>query len=300
MSLGTQEAQGFEDTLVAAGAVAITYESLADEVVLEPAPGTLPMWNSISLLALFPVNADMAGLNASLRALDSDIHKRLEVDFIAEEDWHQRLANHTVRAKFGDKLWLMPKSEHGKPLPGSQNGNAGDAEARALYLEPGLAFGSGSHPTTRMCLDWIARHTRQNHQVLDFGCGSGILAIAAALFGASVVAVDHDPQALMATRENAEFNGVSDRITTLSPDQWQKAQAQLVGEFDVVAANILAGPIVDLASTFCSMLRGAGDMVLSGILDQQAQQVMDAFPQVTFRPVISEEEWICLTGQLRG
>lgn len=300
MSLGTQEAQGFEDALVAAGAVAITYESLADEVVLEPAPGAIPMWNSISLHALFPVNADMAGLNDVLRALDSDIHQRLNVDFIAEEDWHRRLANHTVRAEFGNKLWLLPKSEHGRPVPQPQNGGSGDTAARALYLEPGLAFGSGSHPTTRMCLDWIARNTRSGHQVLDFGCGSGILAIAAGLFGASVVAVDHDPQALMATRENAEFNGVSERIATLSLEQWQDAQTQRAGDFDVVVANILAGPIVELAPTFCGVLRAAGDIVLSGILDQQAQHVIDAYPKVAFRPLAKEEDWVCLTGCLAG
>lgn len=300
LSLGTQEAQGFEDALVAAGAAAITYESLADEVVLEPAPGAIPMWNSISLHALFPVNADMAGLNDVLRALDSDIHQRLNVDFIAEEDWHRRLANHTVRAEFGNKLWLLPKSEHGRPVPQPQNGGSGDTDARALYLEPGLAFGSGSHPTTRMCLDWIARNTRSGHQVLDFGCGSGILAIAAGLFGASVVAVDHDPQALMATRENAEFNGVSERIATLSLEQWQEAQAQRAGDFDVVVANILAGPIVELAPTFCGVLRAAGDIVLSGILDQQAQHVIDAYPQVAFRPLAKEEDWVCLTGRLAG
>lgn len=300
VSLGTQEAQGFEDTLVAAGAVAITYESLADEVVLEPAPGAIPMWDSISLLALFPVGADMAGLNEALRALDSNIHQRLDVDFIAEEDWHRRLANHTVRAEFGSKLWLLPKSEHGTPVPQSLNGDSGDTAARALYLEPGLAFGSGSHPTTRMCLDWIARNTRSDLQVLDFGCGSGILAIAAGLFGASVVAVDHDPQALIATRENAEFNGVSERITTLSLEQWQDSQAQRTGDFDVIVANILAGPIAELAPTFCSVLGDAGDIVLSGILEEQAQQVMDAYPQVVFAPVTKEEEWVCLSGRLKG
>lgn len=298
LSLGTQEAQGFEDALVAAGAVAITYESLADEVVLEPAPGAIPMWQSISLLALFPVDAGMAGLNDALRGLDSNIHERLQVDFIAEEDWHRRLANHTVRAEFGDKLWLLPKSELGNEIPQSRNSTSGGGQARALYLDPGLAFGSGSHPTTRMCLEYISRSAREGHQVLDFGCGSGILAIAAALFGASVVAVDHDPQALIATRENAEFNGVSEYIETLSLAQWQDRQSAFLGQFDIVVANILADPITDLGPTFCSVICPGGDMVLSGILDRQAQQVMDAYPQVAFDPMTLEDEWVCLTGRL--
>ncbi len=300
VSLDASEIESFETALIAADAVAVTYESSADEVVLEPAPGAIPMWQQISLLGLFPVSADITGLNDALRALDPNIHQRLGVDFIAEEDWHQRLANHTVRAEFGSRLWLLPKTEYGKDVNPTADANAGRAEIKALYLEPGLAFGSGSHPTTRLCLDWIARRTETGHQTLDFGCGSGILAIAAALLGATVVAVDHDPQALIATRENAEFNGVGDRIKTLSLDQWEQAQAQYTGYFDAIVANILAGPIVDLAPTFCRALRPDGTIALSGILDQQAGQVMDAYSSIAFEPVAKEEEWVCLVGGLRN
>lgn len=297
IALDTAEAAAFEAAMVTHGAAAVTFESQADEVVLEPAPGTIPMWQSINLLALFSLDTDISGLNNALRALDSNVHQRLDVAFIADEDWQQRLANHTVRAEFGGRLWVLPKSESMR-VDGSLGGvseNANDAGS-VLYLEPGLAFGSGSHPTTRMCLEWIASHVQPQQQVLDFGCGSGILAIAAALLGAKVVAVDHDDQALLATRENAEFNGVGQHIEVLSLVQWQDRSANWNSHFDVVVANILAAPIMDLASTFCRHLQPAGDLVLSGILQQQADEVCQAFTGIAFAPKITEEDWVCLTG----
>lgn len=294
VALHTQEAQAFEDVLVNAGAVAITYESHADEVVLEPAPGAIPMWQQISLVALFSVDTNLAGLNESLRALDPQVHERLEIDFIAEEDWQRRLSNHTVRAQFGGKLWLLPKSEQNSATASQHQTPA----TKALYLEPGLAFGSGSHPTTRMCLEWLAQHTKAQQRVLDFGSGSGILAIAAALLGATVVAVDHDPQALVATRENAEFNGVGDRVQTLSLEQWQEQKDGYNEHFDVVVANILAAPIIELRPTFCDILRPGGELVLSGILQSQAAQVLDAYSEVAFGSPSFEAEWACLSGRL--
>ena len=294
VALHTQDAQAFEDALVNAGAVAITYESHADEVVLEPAPGAIPMWQQISLVALFSVDTNLAGLNESLRALDPQVHERLDIDFIAEEDWQRRLSNHTVRAQFGGKLWLLPKSEQNSATVSQYQTPA----TKALYLEPGLAFGSGSHPTTRMCLEWLAQHTKAQQSVLDFGCGSGILAIAAALLGATVVAVDHDPQALLATRENAEFNGVGDRVQTLSLEQWQAQKDEYKDHFDVVVANILAAPIIELEPTFCDILQPGGELVLSGILQSQAPQVMDAYPRVAFESPSLETEWACLSGRL--
>jgi len=243
---------------------------------------------------LFSVDTNLAVLNESLRALDPQVHERLEIDFIAEEDWQRRLSNHTVRAQFGGKLWLLPKSEQNSATASQQQTPA----TKALYLEPGLAFGSGSHPTTRMCLEWLAQHTKAQQSVLDFGCGSGILAIAAALLGATVVAVDHDPQALLATRENAEFNAIGDRVQTLSLEQWQAQKDEYKDHFDVVVANILAAPIIELEPTFCDILQPGGELVLSGILQSQAPQVMDAYPRVAFESPSLEAEWACLSGRL--
>jgi ribosomal protein L11 methyltransferase len=293
LALGTQEAAEFETVLQAHGAVAITYESQADEVVLEPKPGEIPLWQHINLVALFSIDTNISGLNEALRVLDAEVHERLDVAFVAEEDWQQRLANHTVSAEFGGRLLLLPKIE------AVAQRVVAKAEKAALYLEPGLAFGSGSHPTTRMCLEWLASHIKADQIVLDFGCGSGILAIGAALLGARVIAVDHDDQAITATRENAQFNGVSEQIQTLTLVDWGRDRSWQASEhFDVVVANILAAPLIDLAPTFSRSLRQGGSLVLAGILDHQASQVMQAYPGVKFGPTVAEDEWVCLAGTL--
>ena len=293
LALGTQEAAEFETVLQAHGAVAITYESQADEVVLEPKPGEIPLWQHINLVALFSIDTNISGLNEALRVLDAEVHERLDVAFVAEEDWQQRLANHTVSAEFGGRLLLLPKIE------AVAQRVVAKAEKAALYLEPGLAFGSGSHPTTRMCLEWLASHIKADQVVLDFGCGSGILAIGAALLGARVIAVDHDDQAITATRENAQFNGVSEQIQTLPLVDWGRDGSWQASEhFDVVVANILAAPLIDLAPTFSRSLRRGGSLVLAGILDHQASQVMQAYPGVKFGPTVAEDEWVCLAGTL--
>lgn len=293
LALGTQEAAEFETVLQAHGAVAISYESQADEVVLEPKPGEIPLWQHINLVALFSIDTNISGLNEALRVLDAEVHERLDVAFVAEDDWQQRLANHTVSAEFGGRLLLLPKIEAAAWRVVAK------AEKAALYLEPGLAFGSGSHPTTRMCLEWLASHIKADQVVLDFGCGSGILAIGAALLGAKVIAVDHDDQAITATRENAQFNGVSEQIETLTLVDWGRDRSWKASEhFDVVVANILASSLIDLAPTFSRILRKGGSLVLAGVLDHQAAQVMLAYPGVKFGPTVAEDEWVCLAGTL--
>jgi ribosomal protein L11 methyltransferase len=150
-----------------------------------------------------------------------------------------------------------------------------------------------------MCLEWLASHIKADQIVLDFGCGSGILAIGAALLGARVIAVDHDDQAITATRENAQFNGVSKQIQTLTLVDWGRDRSWQASEhFDVVVANILAAPLIDLAPTFSRSLRQGGSLVLAGILDHQASQVMQAYPGVKFGPTVAEDEWVCLAGTL--
>ena len=288
-----------EELLLQAGASAVTLESLADEVVLEPDPGAIPLWSSIRLKALFPLDTDIPALREALMSIDADIHQRLEVDFVGEEDWQLRMLNHAVNAQFGGRLRLQPKS---------LEGDAADAASVVgnnqtyLYLEPGLAFGSGSHPTTRMCLEWIASHPKPQQRVMDFGCGSGILAIGAALLGAEVVAVDHDDQAVLATNENAEFNNIAANVETLSLAQWQQLpeleRAKFEASFDVLVANILAAPLISLADEFVGLLAPGGRLVLSGVLAEQADDVMAAYPGIQFETPIIEEQWACLVGVL--
>ena len=285
-----------EELLLQAGASAVTLESLADEVVLEPDPGAVPLWSSIRLKALFPLDTDVPSLRKVLTQIDPNIHQHLEVDFIGEEDWQLRMLNHAVNAQFGGRLWLQPKSLEGNGLARLDN------DQIYLFLEPGLAFGSGSHPTTRMCLEWIASHLKPGQRVMDFGCGSGILAIGAALLGGDVVAVDHDDQAVLATDENAQFNNVGDKIAALSLRQWQQQpeskRAEYLGSFDLLAANILAAPLISLADEFVSLLSPKGHLVLSGVLAEQADEVMAAYPSMQFAEPIIEEQWACLVGTL--
>ena len=288
-----------EELLLQAGASAVTLESLADEVVLEPDPGAIPLWSSIRLKALFPLDTDIPALREALMSIDADIHQRLEVDFVGEEDWQLRMLNHAVNAQFGGRLRLQPNSFEGDAADAaSVVGN----NQTYLYLEPGLAFGSGSHPTTRMCLEWIASHPKPQQRVMDFGCGSGILAIGAALLGAEVVAVDHDDQAVLATNENAEFNNIAANVETLSLAQWQQLpeleRAKFEASFDVLVANILAAPLISLADEFVGLLAPGGRLVLSGVLAEQADDVMAAYPGIQFETPIIEEQWACLVGVL--
>jgi len=276
-----------EDALQACGALSLTLLSDADEPVLEPAPGATPLWSSVRVQALFDLHTDMAQLRRTLTSAGL-LTTPLAVDFVQPEDWQASARNHAVNEVFAERLWVLPKDAAIKPRPGVVE----------LRLEPGLAFGSGSHPTTRLCLRWLAKHLTAGQRVLDFGCGSGILAIAAVLLGARVVAVDHDPQALVATRENAAYNGISgSALSVLSLEAWR--QQRPADQFDVVVANILAGPLQTLAEDFEDVLVDGGALVLSGILQTQADEVAASYRATAFAPVEIEAGWVCLHGTRR-
>jgi len=184
--------------------------------------------------------------------------------------------------RFGRRLWICPG---GQPAP--------DPDAAVLQLDPGLAFGTGTHPTTALCLEWLDAADLAGRQVLDYGCGSGVLALAALRLGAATAcAVDIDPQALLATRENAVRNGLQSRLTVLP------ASALDGGERDVVLANILAGPLVDLAPTLARHARPGGRIVLAGMLDDQAEGVADAYrPWFHMRMFAKRDGWTVLDGR---
>ena len=272
-----------ESALTAAGALAITLVSDAQEPVLEPAPGETPLWSSVRVQGLFSLDTDIAALRQRLADLAADVN--IDVRFINSDTDQVSHTNHAVNQVFAGRLWLLPK----------------DATAEAsgdlvqLRLEPGLAFGSGSHPTTRLCLEWLAEHVQPGQRVLDFGCGSGVLGIAAALLGATVTAVDHDDQAVMASRDNAAYNGLSSSQFQVMPLTAWRAQ-EYVRYFDVVVANILAAPLKSLAAQFEQVLAASGALVLSGVLEEQAVEVMDSYLEISFAPARSQEGWVCLTG----
>ncbi len=273
-----------EDLLLASGAVAITLVSDQHEPVLEPNPGETPLWDVIRLHALFEADTDISPLLEVL----GDRKFSWEVQYIGAQDWQQHARTFAVDRVFADPLRLRP------PLAADEIAPPSPAHGATLYLEPGLAFGSGSHPTTRLCLTWLAENVRPGMQVLDFGCGSGILAIAAVLLGAQCDAVDHDDQAVLATRENADMNAVAaGQLEVCNLAQWQTRK---VRQYDVVVANILAGPLISLAGEFQSVMGTGAAIVLSGVLAEQAEEVMAAYPHIQFDPPMVEDGWACLHG----
>jgi len=273
-----------ESILFECGAISLSLVGDTDEPVLEPAPGELPLWSSIRMRALFPLSVDIQALKATL-ASEPSIAGGMEIQFVGERDWQAQARRFAVDRVFAGRLRLRPPThliEEDDPYVN-------------LYLEPGLAFGSGAHATTAMCLTWLAAHIVPDLRVLDFGCGSGVLGIAAALLGAQVIAVDYDQQALQATRENADRNGCLSGMDILSLEAWQAAP---VGDNDVVVANILAGPLVHMAQGLCEVLRPGGWIVLSGILESQVDEVTTAYAgTVKFTAPLIKEGWVCLLGR---
>jgi len=250
-----------EAALAAAGAVSVTLLDAADEPVLEPAPGETPLWAQIRVTGLFDGAADADALRATLdAALDGGGALRIEP--LQDQVWERAWLEHFRPMRFGRRLWVIPGGQTAELA-------AGDV---AVELDPGLAFGTGTHATTALCLDWLDSLDLAGRRVIDVGCGSGILAIAALKLGAAgAVAIDHDPQALLATRENAARNGVADRLTVLGSDAPPPAPA------DVVVANILAGTLIELAPQIEAMVRPGGLLALSGILAEQVDDVAAAY-----------------------
>jgi ribosomal protein L11 methyltransferase len=238
-----------EALLELAGAMSIAFSDAADTPILEPAPGTTPLWPAIVVRALFADGADPAAIVALVGPLAEAEPMLARVD---DADIEARARSPIVPVQIGPRLTVVPAES----LP--------DADDRALGLHMGLAFGTGSHPTTRLCLEWIERELEPGIDVLDYGSGSGILALAALRLGAAhATAIDTEPQALAATRRNAELNGLLDLVTIGSPE------ALPASGFDLVVANILARPLIELAETFAAHQPAGGRIVLSGVLDSQ-------------------------------
>ncbi|MEQ8482815.1 MAG: 50S ribosomal protein L11 methyltransferase [Pseudomonadales bacterium] len=294
VAVGRDQVDRADAVLQAGGAHAVSLSAAGEEVLLEPLPGQQPLWHQVRLEALLEPDADLSALRAELAPLGARL---VDVQFVAPEDWQQRWRAHAVRACFGGRLWVLPRDEPFAPPAGGKAGAAGSAVA-VLRLDPGLAFGSGSHPTTRLCLAGLAAQPLAGRDVLDFGCGSGILALAACLLGARrVVAVDHDPQALLATRDNAAYNDIDERTLTVLTPEALLGPDQPLWQFDVVVANILARPLIDLAPALCAVTAPGGLLMLSGLLAEQADMVRAAYPEVRFDAPAHEEEWIRLDGR---
>ncbi|HID46929.1 MAG TPA: 50S ribosomal protein L11 methyltransferase [Chromatiaceae bacterium] len=264
------------------GALSITLVDARDEPMLEPPPGTTPLWNQTRVTALFEGDTNADDLRARIdQTLVSDNSRELQLDVLEDQAWERAWLDHFQPMQFGRHLWICPT---GKQVSASG--------ATIIQLDPGLAFGTGTHPTTDLCLQWLDSAKIQDQTVIDFGCGSGILAIAALKLGAThAIAMDHDPQALIATTNNARQNGVADRLETCTPDTFDPEPA------DVVLANILANVLIELAEQIEPLVKPGGRLVLSGILAHQAEDVMRAYtPRISFLPPTRLEDWVRLDG----
>lgn len=253
-----------EDLLLAAGALTVTLRDAADQPLLEPKPGEMPLWDQSIVVCLFDINADRLLIEAAIsNELNYTEQQSVHYERIADRDWVRAWMDDFHPMQFGDKLWVVPS--HREPV---------DAKAVNMVLDPGLAFGTGTHPTTAMCLRWLDKQNLGSQILLDFGCGSGILAIAGLLLGASKAFVtDIDPQAIEATHNNAQQNKVNDNIIVLptgaKPDQ----------HIDVLVANILAGPLLELAPVFSELCPSNSKLALSGILREQAEGIVTCYEQ---------------------
>lgn len=280
-------ADQLEDLLMEMGADAVSMEDAADQPIFEPDPGTTPLWSDTRVTGLFDADQDIDRICADIRdAWHQQTQQELaeiDVTLVEDKDWERAWMDDFTPLRFGRRLWIVP-SWHEAPDPESAN----------LLLDPGLAFGTGTHPTTALCLEWLDGAEVEGRQVIDYGCGSGILALAALLLGANhAIGVDTDAQALEASRENAHRNRVEDaRLDLYLPGDNPDTRA------DILLANILAGPLVELASTLAAKVNPGGHLVLSGILAQQAREVMAAYePWFIMDEPEQREEWIRLTGR---
>ncbi len=260
VDIGRSDPGPFEDALFAAGATSVTLQDSADDPILEPAPGATPLWPTVTVKALFDSNANADAISAILSEQVGAVPHRFER--IEDRLWEREWLKDFKPMQFGKRLWVCPG---GMEPPASSLPIADNRSPPVLiHLDPGLAFGTGTHPTTALCLEWLDGADLSGKRIIDYGCGSGILAIAALKLGArSAIAMDIDEQALIASRNNAERNEVNDRLTVQSV-------STVLPESDLVLANILAGPLNELAPRLASLVRTDGRLVLSGILKEQA------------------------------
>jgi len=282
LAITPDQAGALEDQLLELGAVSVTFMDAEDQPIFEPDLGTTPLWSHTHLLALFESDTDAEALLAHLRLLRGGELPEHQVERIEDQDWERSWMDNFQPMRFGRRLWIVP-SWHAAPEP----------EAVNLLLDPGLAFGTGTHPTTALCLEWLDGQELAGSSVLDFGCGSGILAIAALLLGAAhAVGTDIDPQALEASRDNASRNAIDPARFPLHLPGDLPAQPA-----DVVVANILAGPLVQLAPTITALVRPGGRLALSGILAEQAEEVRAAYGDAfDLDPTAEKDGWVRISG----
>lgn len=277
-------AERVADVLSECGALAVSFFDAGNEPLFEPPLGTTPVWSRTQVVGLFEQDIDLARIRGDLeKCFGASQFRDWAEEEVGDRPWERVWLEHFQPTRFGRRLWICPSGF-----------TIDEADAIVLCLDPGLAFGTGTHPTTALCLEWLDAADLQGKIVVDYGCGSGILAVAAALLGAKRVwAVDIDPQALVAVEENARKNAVQDRIEIASPSELPRFES------DLLMANILANPLVDLADELGARLRIGGTLLLSGILAAQLDTVANAYRRagVEMGSATVREDWVRLVGK---
>ena len=282
MNLDSLQADQVEQVFARHGAQSVTLSDAGDNPVLEPAPGDTPLWADTKISGLFSAEVDLKALQEDLlHAFGLDRLPEAEIESLEDCAWEREWLKDFRPMRFGERLWVSPLH-----IPVAQQ------DAIVVRLDPGLAFGTGTHETTALCLEWIERQDLHGKRVLDIGCGSGILSIAALLLGAkSAHAVDIDPQAITASKQNATVNGVIERLE-LSTDA-----RDFAGEYDIVVANILAGTLIGMAGDLSKRTMHGGLLALSGILSGQIDDVCSAFVHwITLDPAVQRNNWARISG----
>ena len=275
-----------EDWFFAQGALAVSLEDNADEPLLEPGPGETPVWQNVKVTALFAGDVDLEPIRAEIPDTLLAKNSRSDITTLRDRAWERVWMDDFSPIQMGPRLWICPSWSEPP-----------DASAINVYLDPGLAFGTGTHATTAMCLAALDDAVEGGERVVDYGCGSGILAIAALRLGAaSALGVDNDPQALTASRDNAQRNQIEasslDILFPESPgiDAW-------VGNSDLVVANILAGPLLTLADELIGLMTPGAKLLLTGILTEQAPDLIERYARLNLRVSDTRDGWVLMSGQ---
>ncbi|MDA0910369.1 MAG: 50S ribosomal protein L11 methyltransferase [Proteobacteria bacterium] len=278
--------EALEDYLLMQGACSVTYQDAKDQPILEPKAGENPLWDEVVLVALFTEEYQLSDIATSIdeSALKPNIIGDIHTREFADQDWTRTWMDDFKPMQFGRRLWIYP-SWCTPEIHSDDQVN--------ILLDPGLAFGTGTHQTTALCLQWLEQHVTAKDHVIDLGCGSGILAVAAKKLGAhDVIAIDNDPQAILATHANAEKNGINTNFTAHLPDEAPKSV-----KADILIANILAGILIDLKEIIANFIKPHGKLALSGILQEQVDDIIKAFsPYFILNEPTFKDEWTLISG----
>jgi len=293
LTLHAKQQERVELALEDLGALSITLrdadaDTPDERAIFEPGVGELPLWNEIVLNALFASDVDRSGLVHALHELVPELAPdRIAFREVADQDWTRAWMDTYQPMRFGERLWIYPSTTEPR---------ADDADKVIVHLDPGLAFGTGTHPTTALCLEWLDATDVSGKSVIDFGCGSGVLAVAALKLGAArAVGVDNDAQAIEASRTNAERNEVAAGLEVYLPEDFPSQRA------DILIANILAGPLADLAAQLAASVKPQGLLALSGILRGQETELLARYAQwFEDLAVATREDWVRITGRKKA